>query len=265
MRFAGERFPGRYWPRKVWDLPVDAHSMMALIAPRVVMTAGGMDVPPGFGDAWTNPRGMYLAGAVSSEVWEHLGWPGQIIPEGTVFTSGPGEAPGGTPPVDVSFIEGTVGWRRHSQGHTPIPDWPSFMELTARHFTDNRPVVTPGQRFRLGEGRPNTVGTARATDADGDPLGNWQITGGTGVGRFTIDAGTGEIRIGNARHIDFTHTRNYTLSVVVDDRRLTSAGETVTIEVPDRVNVCRHGRTRRVPGRDVLDYLSQGYEIGTSR
>ena len=59
---------------------------MSLIAPRMVMTNGGTDTPPGNGDAWQDPRGMYLAGALSSPVWEFLGWPGQIIPEGTVFT-----------------------------------------------------------------------------------------------------------------------------------------------------------------------------------
>jgi (4-O-methyl)-D-glucuronate---lignin esterase len=231
MRFAGGRRPGRYWPRKVWDLPVDAHSVMSLIAPRVVMTSGGTDIPPGFGDAWTNPRGMYLAGAVSSQVWEHLGWPGQIIPPGTVFTSGPGEAPGGTPPIDVAFIEGTVGWRRHHEGHTPVPDWPSFMELTARHFLDDRPVVTPGQRFRLGAARPGSAGTVRATDGDGDPLGNWQITGGSGAGMFTIDAATGEIRV--ARRLGPRHAGRYTLAVTVDDRKLTSHRETVVIDVPE--------------------------------
>jgi hypothetical protein len=134
MRYAGELNPGTYWPRRVWNLPVDVHCVMALVAPRVIMTSGGTDTPPGFGDAWTDPRGMYLAGALASPVWHLLGRPGQVIPAGTVFTSGPGESLGGTPPVDVAFIDGTVGWRRHHEGHTPIPDWPSFMELVARHF-----------------------------------------------------------------------------------------------------------------------------------
>jgi hypothetical protein len=204
---------------------------MALIAPRVVMTSGGTDIPPGFGDAWTDPRGMYLAGAVSSQVWSHLGWPGQIIPAGTVFTSGPGESIGGTPPVDVAFIDGTVGWRRHHEGHTPIPDWPTFMLLAARHFNDNRPVVTPSQRFTLRDRRVNTVGTVQATDADHDPLGNWQITGGSGARRFAINRSTGEITIANARSLDREHERSYTLTVIVDDRKLVSKEEVVVIDV----------------------------------
>jgi hypothetical protein len=229
MKFMGELRPGRYWPRKVWDLPVDVHSVMSLVAPRVVLTNGGTDIPPGFGDAWTNPRGMYLAGAVSSPVWEFLGWPGQIIPPGTVFTSGAGEAIGGTPPIDVAFIDGTVGYRRHHEGHTPIPEWPYFMRLTARHFNDSRPVVTPGQRFRQRD-RDGALGAVQATDADHDPLGNWQVVGGTGVGRFTVDRATGELRATPFFGRDVRRRGQFTLSVIVDDRKLTSKPETVVID-----------------------------------
>jgi hypothetical protein len=264
MRYAGELHPGQYWPRKVELLPVDVHSVMSLVAPRVVMTNGGTDVPPGFGDAWTDPRGMYLAGTVSSQVWTHLGWPGQVVPEGTIFTSGPGESIGGTPPIDVAFIDGTIGWRRHHEGHTPVPDWPAFMQLTARHFDDGRPVVTPAQRFVLGEGRANVVGTVRATDADSDPLGNWHVTGGSGVGRFAIDRGTGQIRIANPWSLDLERTTRFTLEVTVDDRKLTSRREMVTIVVPDEIDVCRDGRTTRVLKGEVRFHLENGDAIGRS-
>jgi hypothetical protein len=238
MRYGGELRPGTYWPRRVERLPVDVHCVMALVAPRVVLTNGGTDTPPGFGDAWTDPRGMYLAGAFASPAWHLLGWPGQVIPPGTVFTSGPGESIGGTPPIDVEFIDGTVGWRRHAQGHTPVPDWPSFMRLAGRHLDDNRPAVRPGQRFTLREGQGPVIGTVLADDADGDPLGNWQITGGTGVGLFAIDRATGRLGIADARRLARARrdhaTLRFTLRVIVDDRKLTSHPEVVTIECPRR-------------------------------
>lgn len=262
MRYQGELHPGRYWPRKVAELPVDVHSVMSLVAPRVIMTNAGTDVPPGFGDAWTDPRGEFLAGALSSPVWELLGWPGQVIPPGTVFTSGPAESIGGTPPIGVAFIDGTVGWRRHAEGHTPNPDWPAFLQLTARHFDTTRPVVPPGQRFRLGDGPANLVGTVRAADADGDPLGNWQVVGGTGAGRFRLDPRTGQLRIGRPRGLDLDRTRRFELTVVVDDRRLTSRPETVTIEVPDRVTVCYGSRAVTVPRESVDRHLAAGAAIG---
>jgi hypothetical protein len=233
MRYLGELHPGSYWPRAVWNLPVDVHSVMSLVAPRVVMTNGGEDIPAGFGDAWTDPRGMYLSGALSSPVWELLGWPGQIIPPGTAFTSGPGEAVGGTPPVDVAFIDGTIGYRRHHEGHTAVPDWPSFMELTARHFSTSRPVITRGQRFTLQGGRPGEVlGTIRARDADGDRLGNWQVTGGTGAYIFSVDPATGRLTLGDAGQLHRDRREHYTLTVIVDDRKLTSQEETVLVASP---------------------------------
>ena len=174
------------------------------------------------------------AGNLSSPVWNLLGWPGQIIPPGTVFTSGPGESIGGTPPIDVAFIDGTVGWHRHHEGHTPDPDWPFFMQLAARHFNTSRPVVTPGQHFTVYPQERRVVGRVQATDADGDQLGNWQIVGGTGVGSFTIDPNTGEITIANDRAFESEHRRSLTLMVVVDDRKLTSKPEVISIRVEDR-------------------------------
>lgn len=228
MRYMGELHPGHYWPRKVADLPVDVHSVMSLLAPRVVLTNGGTDTPPGFGDAWQDPRGMYLAGKVASPVWELLGWRGQVIPDDVEFTSGPGEAVGGTPPIDVAFIDGNVGWRRHKEGHTPSPDRPSFVLQASRFFDNARPVVAPGQRFTAEQRQGAVVGTIRASDADGDGLGNWQITGGTGAYTFAVDRDTGRVTVADQRAL--TRSR-YTLSVIVDDGKLPSRVEVVTIDV----------------------------------
>ncbi|MCA1836449.1 MAG: hypothetical protein LC721_09025, partial [Actinobacteria bacterium] len=186
--------------------------------------------------------------------------PGLIIPEGTVFTSGPGESIGGTPPIDVAFIDGTMGWRRHHEGHTPNPDWPAFMQLTARHFDDDRPVVPPGQRFTLGDGPAGVVGTVRATGAG--PLGNWQITGGTGAGAFAIDRGTGRIVVTDLRDCDLVHRNDFTLTVIVDDRKLASSAQTVTIDVPDRINLCHRGHPITVPKPAVRAHLQHGDQIG---
>lgn len=169
------------------------------------------DTPKGFGDAWTDPRGMFLSGKASSDVWTFLGWPGQIIPDGTVFTSGPGESIGGTPPIDQYFIEGTVAWGRHHEGHTPYPDWPAFATFSSRYLNDNRPVVTKGQRFTLGAGPSNVVGTVQATDADNDPLSNWQIAGGSGVGKFAVNRNSGEITIADALALDLSKAKQFTL------------------------------------------------------
>jgi hypothetical protein len=232
--------PAHTFPRKVQNLDVDTHAVMSLIAPRAVMTNGGTDNSSGNGDAWQDPRGMYLAGAVSGPVWQFLGWPGQIIPPGTLFTTSVGytypaacaanttsgksvcdpsaESVGGTPPIDVAFVDGTVGWRRHKEGHTDVPEWPTFAQFAARYLNDGRPVVVP-QSFNLGAGSVNYVGTVLGSDPDGDTLAGWQIKGGSGVGIFKINPTTGDVTVPDPSKIDTTKTDPYTLTVFVGDVR----------------------------------------------
>jgi len=68
LHFAGPLHSGGYIPRKLENLPVDAQSTTALIAPRAVFVTNGTDTPPGFGDAWADPRGTFLSGKLASPV-----------------------------------------------------------------------------------------------------------------------------------------------------------------------------------------------------
>jgi hypothetical protein len=226
-----------FFPRKVEDLDVDVHSVMSLIAPRAVMTNGGTDTPyPGYGDAWQDPRGMFLSGKMSGPVWELLGWKGQVIPEGTVFTSNPtpynsGESIGGTPPFDTAFIDGTVGWRRHTQGHTDVPDWPVFVTFASKYLNDVRPVIAAGQTFQLRDSWSNDVGIVKGTPGGGGKLQNWQIKGGSGAYIFDINSETGMITLSDRGRLD-QRTSRYTLTLMASDGILPSHDQTVTIEIP---------------------------------
>jgi hypothetical protein len=268
--------PAHTFPRKVQNLDVDVHSVMSLISPRAVFTNGGTDTPQGNGDAWQDPRGMYLAGAVSSEVWNFLGWPGQIIPQGTVFTApgspgastcvtcGPAEATGGTPPFDTAFIDGTVAWRRHSAGHTPTPDWPSFALFASRYLNDGRPQIAVGQSFVLGTNVANVVGTVQATDPDsGDTLKDWQVKGGTGAYKFAINSDTGEITIADAASIDYAGTSSYTLTLMVGDGKLPSHDAVVTINIPNKLDVCHNGHTISISKHAVQAHVAIGDAVGS--
>jgi hypothetical protein len=277
MNYAGAISPDALFPRRVEYLDVDAHSTTSLIAPRAIFVTNGTDTPPGLGDAWADPRGCWLSGHLASPVWEHLGWKGQVIPEGTVFT-GPGgaippgctqcqpaaEALGGTPPFDVAFIEGTVGWRRQKEGHTAVPNWPSFMLFASRYLNDARPAVASGQSFVLGAGHANVVGTVQAADADGDRLEQWQIKGGSGAYKFAIDSATGLVTIADASALDFAPGTTYDLTVMVGDGKLPSHDATVTITVPQKVNVChKNGKTLSISSVDVPDHVAHGDAVGT--
>jgi hypothetical protein len=226
-----------YFPRKVEDLDVDVDAVMSLIAPRAVMTNGGTDTPRGNGDAWQDPRGMYLAGRFASPAWELLGWKGQVIPEGTVFTSNPtpynsGESIGGTPPFDTAFIDGTVGYRRHTQGHTDVPEWPVFVTFASKYLNDTRPVIKAGQVFDFPTHFSTEVGAVKGTPGGGGPLQNWQIKGGTGAYVFSINRDTGVIRLADPLKGFESKTSSYTLLLMVSDGILPSHDETVTINLP---------------------------------
>jgi len=279
MSYAGAISLDAVFPRRVEYLDVDSHSTTSLIAPRAIFVTNGTDTPPGLGDAWADPRGCFLSGRLASPVWEFLGWKGQVIPQGTVFT-GPGgavpagctacqppaESIGGTPPFDVAFIEGTVGWRRQKEGHTPVPNWPSFMQFASRYLNDGRPVVAASQAFTLGMGPANVVATVQASDPDSDPLGSWQIKGGSGAYKFAIDSATGQITIADASSIDFAHTPSYELTVMVGDGRLPSHDAVVTIDIPDKLDVCHKGRDTISISRDAVPaHVAHGDAVGSCR
>ena len=99
-----------YMPRKVKSMPVDAHSIVALIAPRPVLLNGGN------GDSWSDPAGEYFAGVGATPVYNLLGVPGLIMNDGK-------------PQLDAGYTAGTIGFRHHNGGHTDALDYPYFFEL----------------------------------------------------------------------------------------------------------------------------------------
>ncbi|WP_162053489.1 endo-1,4-beta-xylanase [Pontibacter pamirensis] len=125
------------------------------------------------------------------------------------------------------------------------------------------PVVTADQRFSLDEITTcNVLGTVAATDADANTtLQGWMITGGTGASIFTIDAATGQIAIARPDLLDFTQT-SYTLTVKVNDGFSTSAGETVTITIPEKIYVAHKGKTIHIAKEAVPAHLGHGDCIG---
>lgn len=286
MKYAGRLYPNSLFPRRVELLDVDAHSTESLIAPRALFITNGTDTPPGLGDAWADPRGCFLSGLLASPVWWFLGWKGLVIPPGTPFTTDPGYVPpagcalnshtgltvcdpsaesiGGTPGFDLALLDGTVGWRRQKEGHTPVPNWPSFMAFASRYLNDGRPVIPSGQTFVLGMDVANRVGKVQASDPDpGDVLAGWQIKGGSGAYKFAIDNASGVITIANPFAIDFVHTPSYTLTVMVGDGKLPSHDATVTITIPDKLYMCHQGHTIYISKHAAAAHVAIGDAIGS--
>ncbi|MFN7925984.1 MAG: hypothetical protein U0Q16_38155 [Bryobacteraceae bacterium] len=103
-------------PLKWSDLPVDAHELVALIAPRpVFISAGAVN-----GDGWVDAKGAFLAGTGATPVYELLGKKGLPVRE--------------FPAIETGLMEGDISFRQHSAGHTPGPNWPVFLDFAARYF-----------------------------------------------------------------------------------------------------------------------------------
>lgn len=130
--FAGNmlRYGGPLTPR---DLPVDAHELIALAAPRPVFIGGGASVGDGYanpnGDAWADPRGMFLAEVAAGPVYRLLG----AKDLGTTRF----------PPVQTALVTGELAFREHPYGHTPAPNWPAFLDFASRylHAPASAPVL----------------------------------------------------------------------------------------------------------------------------
>jgi hypothetical protein len=39
------------------------------------------------------------------------------------------------PAIEVGLVSGEIGFRQHSGGHTPGPNWPVFLDFSAKYFT----------------------------------------------------------------------------------------------------------------------------------
>jgi hypothetical protein len=38
------------------------------------------------------------------------------------------------PPIETALIEGEVAFRQHAGGHTPGPNWPTFLTFASRYL-----------------------------------------------------------------------------------------------------------------------------------
>ena len=97
------------------DLPVDSHELVALCAPRPVFISSGDK-----GDGWVDARGMFMAGVAAGPVYKLLG-------KRDLGTSE-------FPQVETGLMRGDIAFRQHSGGHTPRPNWPTFIEFADRYI-----------------------------------------------------------------------------------------------------------------------------------
>jgi len=97
------------------EMPVDAHMLIALSAPRPVYITGGTQ------DQWADPKGEFLAGVAAGPVYRLLGKKDLGATE--------------LPPLDTPLTSGDIGWHYHTGGHAATAaDWKGFLDFVGKYF-----------------------------------------------------------------------------------------------------------------------------------
>jgi lysophospholipase L1-like esterase len=146
--------------RNAGDLPVDAHELIALCAPRLTFVSYGV---PEQGDArWLDHQGSFMAAVAAGPVFRLLG--ARDLGTSDDYRKEK------MPPVNVGLLDGQLAWRQHDGGHTDGPNWKYFIQWADRFFerpytpAPPVPVAAPGS----GPGAPasNPVAAQEARGAD---------------------------------------------------------------------------------------------------
>ena len=103
--------------RNAGDIPVDAHQLIALCAPRATFVSYGI---PERGDAkWLDQQGSFMAAVAAQPVFRLLG--AKDLGRSDDYKTEK------MPPVNVGLLDGHLAWRQHDGGHTDGPNWKYFI------------------------------------------------------------------------------------------------------------------------------------------
>lgn len=109
------------------DLPVDAHMLIALCAPRPTFVSYGV---PEKGDAlWLDQQGSFMATIAAQPVFRLLG--ARDLGRSDDYMSER------MPPVNTDLLAGELAWRQHDGGHTDAPNIPHFIQWMERLWGEN--------------------------------------------------------------------------------------------------------------------------------
>ena len=103
--------------RNAGDIPVDAHELIALCAPRLTFVSYGV---PEKGDAkWLDHQGSFMAAIAAQPVFRLLG--ARDLGRSDDYRTEK------MPAVNAGLLDGQLAWRQHDGGHTDGPNWKYFI------------------------------------------------------------------------------------------------------------------------------------------
>jgi lysophospholipase L1-like esterase len=120
------------------DLPVDAHELIALCAPRLTFISYGV---PEQGDAkWLDQQGSYMAAVAAQPIFRLLGAKDLGVSDDYMTEK--------MPPVNDGLMQGQLAWRQHDGGHTDGPNWKYFIPWADTFLKHSREVLDEGPADR---------------------------------------------------------------------------------------------------------------------
>jgi (4-O-methyl)-D-glucuronate---lignin esterase len=120
------------------DIPVDAHELIALCAPRPTFISYGI---PEKGDAnWLDQQGSFMATVAAGPVFRLLGARGLGVAEDYRTAK--------MPPHDTGLLDGELAWRQHDGGHEDRSNM-SFFIAWANRLLHHTPPAVPADQPRM--------------------------------------------------------------------------------------------------------------------
>jgi hypothetical protein len=114
------------------DIPVDAHQLIALCAPRLTFISYGI---PERGDAnWLDQQGSYMATVAAGPVFRLLG--ARDIGEKEDYRTAK------MPPVNTGLLDGELAWRQHDGGHEDRSNMKYFIAWANKFIKHTPPPAT---------------------------------------------------------------------------------------------------------------------------
>jgi lysophospholipase L1-like esterase len=124
--------------RNAGDIPVDAHQLIALCAPRPTFISYGV---PEKGDAnWLDQPGSYMATVAAGPVFRLLGARDLGVAEDYRVAR--------MPPVNAGLLDGELAWRQHDGGHEDRSNM-SFFIAWANRLLHHTPPPVPADQPRM--------------------------------------------------------------------------------------------------------------------
>ena len=121
----------KFGSKNAGDLPVDAHELIALCAPRPTFISYGI---PARGDAnWLDQQGSYMATVAAGPVFRLLG--AKDIGEKENYRTAQ------MPPVNTDLLDGELAWRQHDGGHESRSNMKHFIAWASKLLKHTPPVA----------------------------------------------------------------------------------------------------------------------------